>query len=359
MAIRILIGDCRVVLATLPDVSVDCCVTSPPYFNLRDYGTASYEGGDPGHSHDRVPARGGRGGSGSPGKNTAGAYPSDVPADLCSCGARRVDRQIGLEKSPEAYVAELVAIFREVRRVLRDEGTLWLNLGDSYASTSSYNAPLKGGDRFDQVTCPQMPCAGVPDGTKAKDMLGIPWMVAFALRADGWFLRKDIIWHKPNAMPENVLDRPTSAHEHVFLLTKAKRYFYDGAAIAEEAVSDHPSGNGFKRPEQISKAGRGTDRPWDGVGGTRNARDVWSINVASFKGAHFATMAPAVAERCIRAGCPPYGTVLDPFGGAGTTALVADRLKRDAIIIELNPAYAALAERRISGDGGMFTDVTV
>jgi len=295
MSVTIHEGDCRSVLAILPEASVQCCVTSPPYFGLRDYGH---------------------------------------------------DGQIGLEQTPDAYVAEMVAVFREVRRVLRDDGTLWLNLGDSYAADrgGTYQpaetlAGGKGGrnangtrvnrDRYDGYN----PTRNAPAiGLKHKDLIGIPWRVAFALQADGWYLRSDIIWHKPNPMPESVTDRPTKAHEYVFLLSKSARYHYDAKAIAEEATGRNPC----------------NVMP-------RNARSVWTITTKPFKDAHFATMPPALAERCIKAGSKRGDMVLDPFGGAGTTGLVADRLGRDATLIELNPAYAALARRRIVDDAPLLT----
>lgn len=264
------VGDCVESMRKLPDQSVNCCVTSPPYFGLRDYG---------------------------------------------------VDGQIGLEATPDEFVAALVAVFREVRRVLRDDGTLWLNMGDSYG--------------------------------KGKQLLLIPARVALALQADGWVLRQDIIWQKPNCMPSSVNDRCTSSHEHVFLLAKSTRYYFDHKAIQEDAVSDHQSGNGFKRPERLSYrnpdgSARGNDNHWTGVGGKRNRRDVWSIPVRPFKGAHFATFPPDLIEPCILAGCPVGGTVLDPFGGSGTTAGVALAHGRNAVLCELNPEYADLMPERIA-----------
>ena len=275
MSVTVLEGDSRTVLATLPEASVQCCVTSPPYFGLRDYG---HEG------------------------------------------------QIGLEATPDDYVAEMVALFREVRRVLKDDGTLWLNLGDSYAGSGKGPSQSLSAEARDMTHT--MHTAFVPDGLKPKDLIGIPWRVAFALQADGWYLRSDIIWHKPNPMPESVTDRPTKAHEYVFLLTKSARYYYDAAAIAEPSIDD-----------------------------TRNARTVWSITTQPYKGAHFATMPPELARRCILAGSKTGDTVLDPFGGAGTTGLVADRLGRDAVLVELNPTYAALARHRIHDDAPMFAEV--
>lgn len=303
--IRILQGDCRDILATLPEQSIQCCVTSPPYFGLRDYG---------------------------------------------------VDGQIGLEKTPDEYVAEMVAVFRDVRRVLRDDGVLWLNLGDSYASTTKGT----GGASKKQISnsgaffAPRKFNAG---SAKEKDLIGIPWMVAFALRADGWYLRSEVIWAKPNPMPESVTDRPTKAHEQVFLLSKSARYFYDAEAIREDAAPWNSS-VGFNVEGQSKRNKEGRIGRRDDVEQTgRNARTIWTIATQPFSGAHFATMPPDLAERCILAGSVKGHTVLDPFGGAGTTALVADRLQRDAIICELNPEFAAMAKDRIEGDGGMLVRV--
>jgi DNA modification methylase len=297
---RILIGDCLEVLRGLPDGMAQTCVTSPPYYGLRDYGHAG---------------------------------------------------QIGLEETPDAYVARLAEVFREVRRVLRDDGTLWLNLGDTYNAYNGNRGPSQSisGNINDAV--PALPSGSgltVKD-CKPKDLLGIPWMVAFALRSDGWWLRQDIIWHKPNPMPESVTDRCTKAHEYVFLLTKSARYFYDAAAIAEEAER----GDAGSRFDQGKTARHQLDRQASGAridDGRRNARSVWPIATQPYSGAHFATMPPALAERCIKAGSKPGDIVLDPFGGAGTTGLVADRLGRSATLIELNPEYARLARERITAD---------
>jgi DNA modification methylase len=323
---RILVGDCRTRLRELPEQSVHTCVTSPPYFGLRDYGH-----GD----------------------------------------------QIGLEQTPDAFVAELVNVFREVKRVLRDDGTLWLNLGDSYATggvlstgrndteretPGGKGGSFRGGARVDTEQ---------RDGLKPKDLIGIPWRVAFALQADGWYLRSDIIWHKPNPMPESVTDRPTKSHEYLFLLTKSQRYCYDSEAIQEDSTGGTKgAAASFKRED--SKRGQhgiapnspvATHRPdredvrYDGP--KRNKRSVWTVATLPYSGAHFATFPPALIEPCILAGCPKDGTVLDPFGGAGTTGLVADRLGRNAILCELNPDYAAMAAERIKTDNPMFSTVEV
>ncbi len=341
--IRLIEGDAREMLATLPDQSVNCCVTSPPYFGLRDYGVAG---------------------------------------------------QMGLEETPEAFVAGMVAVFREVRRVLRDDGTLWLNIGDSYAG--SWGAQGHGPSPSSAMSRHQI--ASHPnrvsrtgalrgDGIKAKDLIGIPWMLAFALRADGWYLRQEIIWHKPNPMPESVTDRCTKSHESLFLLSKSARYHYDADAIAEglaeasvarlaqdveqqqgsERVPGKTNGTmkavggGRKRgvPPRHAQYGGSSDQSGldaIGRGGLRNKRSVWSVPTQPFKEAHFATFPPALVEPCILAGCPVGGTVLDPFFGAGTTGLVADRLQRRCIGIELNPTYAEIARRRLADDRGALLD---
>jgi DNA modification methylase len=313
MSIHIHRGDCRFVLRAMPDESVHCCVTSPPYFGLRDYGIAE---------------------------------------------------QIGLEATPEAFVAELVKVFREVRRVLRDDGTLWLNLGDSYANDTKW-----GGSTSGKHVTAQHGDSGIgrrrhQTGLKSKDLIGIPWRVAFALQADGWYLRQDIIWSKPNPMPESVQDRCTKAHEYLFLLSKSPTYFCDMAAIAEPAIhAGHVVTLGDKSLSRGQAAGSNVAASGNGladsvtVADTRNKRSVWTVATQPFKEAHFATFPPDLIVDCIKAGCPVGGTVLDPFGGAGTTGLVADRLQRNATLIELNPTYASMAEARIRGDAPLFAEV--
>ena len=331
MTVTILKGDCREVLRTLPNESVHCVVTSPPYWGLRDYG---------------------------------------------------VDGQIGLEPSPEEFVDELVAAFREVRRVLRADGTLWLNLGDSYANDGKWGGHT-GGKHVKALHCSPIGRNKRYTGLKPKDLIGVPWMAAFALRADGWWLRRDIIWQKPNPMPESVEDRCTSSHEYLFHFAKSAHYYYDADAIAEDAIYAglaNQDESGFKDPRSFngkhkdgyrtsdkqrghSRRHAGFNDRWDAMeraeqcSGKRNKRSVWNIATQGYSEAHFATFPPALIEPCILAGCPNGGTVLDPFGGAGTTGLVADRLGRNAILIELNPEYAAMAERRIRADAGMFASV--
>ena len=305
MSATIHTGDSLEILRTLPDGSAQCCVTSPPYWGLRDYGH---------------------------------------------------DEQIGLEQTPEEYVSRLVAVFAEVRRVLADDGVLWLNLGDSYASN-----PASGGAGRQEGGQHQRTPRGQyrrPDGLKPKDLVGIPWRVAFALQADGWYLRSDTIWHKPNPMPESVRDRPTKAHEYVFLMSKSARYFYDQDAIREEQAPqtkvryEKP----FKSYENGFVDAKGFRGSYGGHGGPtfnergRNARSVWTIPTQPYPGAHFAVMPPALADRCIRAGSRVADVVLDPFAGAGTTGMVARRLRRSFVGCELNPTFAEMARQRIDAD---------
>lgn len=345
LSFQIHTGEALEVLRTLPSESVHCCVTSPPYWGLRDYGMKS---------------------------------------------------QLGLERTPEEFVARLVGILNEARRVLRDDGTLWLNLGDSYAAT--------GGPEPQQS---KWQIAGASDtqngkksrrvaaGLKPKDLVGIPWRVAFALQADGWYLRSDIIWAKPAPMPESVTDRPTRSHEYIFLLAKSEKYYYNHEAIKEPSVCDHPSGNGYKREARLSfsdsNGARGSDESWkprsardsfkregskraavfpgQTVGThrpdraesewditTRNKRDVWTVNTKPFLEAHFATFPEDLIRPCIFAGCPEGGTVLDPFAGACTTGLVARKWNRNSVLIELNPEYCEMGRSRLNGFMSLFMD---
>ena len=295
----IIVGDCRESLGKIKPGSVQTCITSPPYFGLRDYGH---------------------------------------------------EEQLGLEQTPDEYVANMVEVFRDVRDALADDGTLWLNLGDSYASSTK---------------------AAV--GIKPKDLIGIPWRLAFALQADGWWLRQDIIWVKPNPMPESVTDRCTKSHEYLFLLTKRARYYYDHDAIKEPAVATNfhdYTGTGYQAPGQSPQTGNRKSPRFDGdkygdsddrkhatksgneyqFDGTRNKRDVWTIPTKPFRGAHFAVMPEALVEPCILAGSRPGDTVLDPFAGSGTVGVVAKRHARRFIGGELNPEYASMAEGRIMNE---------
>jgi DNA modification methylase len=478
--IRLLAGDCRDVLATLPEASVQCVVTSPPYYGLRDYGTAQWDGGDVACDHVKGMARNDvtanrlaeRAAMYGTGTGAGSAVPAIQFRDTCGkCGARRIDSQIGLEATPCDYLTAMVAVFRDVRRVLRDDGTCFVNIGDSYASGGKCptQSPLPvrvlacdSGDTAPRGSlAPDYACRDLCDGCrdallihtgsisllpsqslphawttgrdsarlddgpstqgvaplvaqastspvsswppsascshcancgaclsvlrsssrdarecvrsswlnipkfshepKPKDLLMMPARLALALQADGWWLRSDIIWHKPNPMPESVTDRPTSAHEHVFLLTKAAKYFYDADAVREPSAD--PVGSASRYGYAFSGTSGGdavNDRRTVPVGmrdfgGNRNMRNVWTIATAPFSEAHFATFPPALAERCIKAGTRLGDTVLDPFAGAGTTLLVADRLQRDAIGIELNPGYTEMAMQRCQADAPLFT----
>jgi DNA modification methylase len=283
-------------------MSVRCAVTSPPYFGLRDYG----------------------------------------------CGG-----QIGLEPTPDQFVQAMVQVFREVRRVLRDDGTCWLNLGDSYNAAGRSGHGTRTG--FEQGTNRASAtgtdnCRPSVDHLKPKDLIGIPWMVAFALRADGWYLRQDIIWSKPNPMPESVQDRCTKAHEYLFLLSKSERYHFDSTAIQERAVTGWNGSKFTDERDRQTKSGLGTGERVESK--FRNRRSVWTVTTKPFKGAHFATFPPDLIQPCILARCPRGGTVLDPFGGAGTTGLVAERLGRNSVLVELNEEYCQMARNRIRADHG-------
>jgi DNA modification methylase len=423
-------GDCRDVLAALPDESVHCVVTSPPYWGLRDYGTAAWDGGDPACDHVRQ-STASRASSGLGVKNGKGPYGDQFAATqggamaygaVCGkCGARRVDSQLGLEPTPEEYVANMVAVFREVRRVLRRDGTCWLNLGDSYAGGSQTD----GNVRWEGAKPGNAAGVGARDkrnrdgvgrvpGLKPKDLVGIPWRVAFALQADGWYLRSEVIWSKSNPMPESVTDRPTKSHEQVFLLTRSPRYFYDADAVRETSTErDH--NERYERNGRRLNVDRGDlgDGNFPSPAAGRNLRSVWQIATQPYPGAHFATFPEKLVEPCIKAGtsekgvCPECGapwvrvversgvandanevigdydvpglakgssadrvrrlsgatyqrvvsptdrwrpscahdaapvpaTICDPFGGSGTTARVANRLSRRAILVDLNGEY--------------------
>jgi len=286
MAIKILQGNCINKLKTIADKTFHTCVTSPPYWGLRDYGE---------------------------------------------------DDQLGLEETPQEYVANLVEVFREVRRVLRDDGTVWLNLADSYASI-------------------------INDSIKPKDLVGIPWRVAFALQEDGWYLRQDIIWNKPNPMPESVKDRCTKSHEYIFLFSKSKNYYFDNESIKEKSI-DSESLQGMRNRDKDKRLGDKyfQTKVGDSANGKiyeyKNKRSVWTVTTKPYKEAHFATYPPDLIEPCILAGCPEGGHVLDPFGGSGTTALVADRLGRNATLIELNKSYVDIINNRLKADNSLFMEI--
>lgn len=307
-------GDALAVLQNAKAQSFQTCVTSPPYYGLRDYGH---------------------------------------------------DGQIGLEETPEQYVAKLVEVFREVRRVLRDDGTLWLNLGDSFwggKGKSGYELPEEAEARRGRGETMQhahnvpgyrdmRPTDGKHPVIKPKDLVGIPWMAAFALRADGWYLRSDCIWHKPNPMPESVKDRPTKAHEYIFLLSKSAKYYYDADAIKEPTATYDEYERDRDNTKQNNTPGR--TRMAGLIGNNyerRNKRSVWTVTTKPYKGAHFATFPPDLIEPCILAGSRENDFVLDPFCGSGTTGVVALKHGRRFVGIDLNPDYLALAEKRIQKD---------
>lgn len=305
---KIYLGNALDVLRTMPNDSIDCCVTSPPYYALRDYGTVS---------------------------------------------------QIGLEETPTKYVEKLTEVFMEVHRVLKPTGTLWVNIGDSYnGSGGNHKATHKNDSGFQGKNGYLRGGKGakVP-GLKSKDLIGIPWMLAFSLRDAGWYLRQDIIWHKPNPMPESVTDRCTRSHEYIFLLSKDRRYYFDNKSIKEPAVGGQQCAAGRKSrnesPELKTEKGGEYDRTNDAHGnsenlhGLRNKRSVWTVAPAHNRTAHFATFPESLIVPCIQAGCPEGGIVLDPFMGSGTTGLVANKLGRRYIGIELNPEYKEMAEKRI------------
>ncbi len=341
MAVEIRLGDSRELLKQMPGESVHCIVTSPPYFGLRDYGNAG---------------------------------------------------QIGLEATPDAFVVEIVALFRECRRVLRSDGTCWINLGDSYAANRPYQVPsTKGGAKHGPAQAAAGRASIVPDGLKAKDLIGIPWRAALALQADGWWLRDAIVWAKPNGMPGSQEDRCTSSYEMVFQLAKSADYWTDFDAIktpprestlirtaqdTQAQAGSHRANGGAKTNGTMKAVGgiaktdkqRGHGRRhagfndrWDAMEKTEQQarpammRNVWFIAPAGYSEAHFAVMPDELARRCILAGCPEGGTVLDPFGGAGTTGLVADRLGRNAILIELNPEYQRMAAERVANDAPLLS----
>ncbi len=366
-------GNCIDVLRELPSESVHCVVTSPPYFGLRDYSTAQWEGGDEECEHkpskERLTSQfNAHSNLTGLGTQAAAAIQRWYKNGACrNCGARRIDAQIGLEPTPEEYVAKMVEVFREARRVLRDDGTLWLNMGDSYGTGTT--ARRQDGQRGIGVNT-QIAQDAVPRiGGQAKQLLGMPWRLALALQSDVWILRSDIIWHKPNPMPESVTDRPTKSHEYIFLLSKDSRYYYDAEAIREPHADTEYTRDRYKYKPSVARKhsmNQDTNIQDDDFAqyflkedGKRNKRSVWTVATKSFTGAHFATFPPDLIKPCILAGCPEGGTVLDPFNGAGTTGLVALRRNRNYIGIELNAEYVEMARQRIIADAPMFNEVEV
>lgn len=300
--------ECLSGLKGLPDNSVNCCITSPPYYGLRDYGN---------------------------------------------------DAQIGLEDTPEEYIQKLVEVFREVRRVLIDDGTLWVNIGDSYngSGKAGLNPDYIGKHKtFGKVGNPKT--FGIPThlkNLKPKDLIGIPWMLAFALRADGWYLRQDIIWNKPSVMPESVRDRCTKAHEYIFLMSKSRKYYFDSKSIAEPSVSFDTNIRNRDTSKLNNTPGRSKMKGLTRNNyPTRNKRSVWTVATQPLKEAHFATFPEKLIIDCIKAGCPENGIILDPFMGSGTTAIVSRKLNRNYVGFELNPKYVEIANKRINKELGIF-----
>jgi len=343
-------GDVLDGLAKIETGTVQTCVTSPPYWGLRDYGTAKWEGGDAACDH-KIPSSTLGGGSN---KGHGGSFTANYTSSCGKCGSVRIDNQIGLESSPDEFVAKMVAVFREVRRCLRDDGTLWLNLGDSYAK-----AGVSGLGLHTETSTTGKPnpyagvCKEIPDGLKPKDLCMIPWRVALALQADGWWLRSVIVWAKKSPMPESVTDRPTSSWEPIFLLAKSERYFYDAEAVKEASGGQHGAAASFARatkdhllPGQSAIQHR-LDRNTTEDCGTRNQRNVWHLGPEPYAEAHFATFPTEIPRRCIMAGSRPGDLVLDPFLGSGTTLAVASQLGRRGVGCELNQEYVKLAQDRI------------
>lgn len=333
---KIIVDDCSVGLSKMKSNSIQSCITSPPYWGLRDYGTATWKGGSSDCDH------------------LSGKSDNE---NICpKCGAIREDNQLGLESSPEKYVANMVKVFRAVKRVLKEDGTLWLNLGDTYCGTGhkgDHRDTKHKEGRNSQVKA----LNNKIDGLKQKDLVGIPWRVAFALQEDGWYLRQDIIWNKPNPMPESVTDRCTKAHEYIFLMSKKKNYFCNMETIREPIkhgttgqASVRESGDSKTRNKKhwgIPHKPKNVIREYKEIKGA-NKRSVWTVNTQPFKGAHFATFPKELITPCVLAGSEKGDTILDPFCGSGTTGLVALENGRDFLGVELNPEYKKIAEQRIA-----------
>jgi DNA modification methylase len=352
---KIEFGDCREIMRKWASqgVKAQTCITSPPYYGLRDYGTAKWEGGDPDCEHSiSMPTK-----WNDPKRGTSVLRPEvghrgGSSSNCHLCGAKRIDEQIGLEDTPDDYIKNMVEVFRCVWDVLEDDGTLWVNIGDSYCNSNGF---ARASPEYQREGRNNMPANDRKldklhaTGLKTKDLIGIPWMLAFALRADGWYLRQDIVWSKPNPMPESVQDRCTKAHEYIFLLSKSHKYHFDHVAIkepmkgepeardknAEGYQADYSKGDRFSKGERVF-----------GADGMANKRSVWTVNTKPYSGAHFAVFPTELIEPCILAGAPLGGIVLDPFMGSGTTAQVAQDLGRQYLGCELNPEYGKLQKKR-------------
>jgi len=350
-------GNCIDKIKELEDNYIDCVVSSPPYYGLRDYGTASYDGGDPDCKHSITDGI-------VDNKNNKLIERPDRASDkknCVKCGAKRIDKQLGLEPTYHEHIQNILELFRAMKPKLKDSATVWLNYGDSYAAT--VNGTKAKDIKNDDRGFVDKPFSTIQGSIKPKDLVMIPNRIAIALQDDGWWIRSEIIWHKPNPMPESIKDRPTSAHEKIWLITKNKKYYYDSDAIKEPVKEiskkrvqyglkhKHPNNIGVAIPpvntEKMGERFCNSD-------GKRNKRNVWTVTTKPCKEAHFATFPKDLIEPCIKAGCPEGGVVLDPFGGAGTTGIVAQSLNRQAILIELNPEYIKISKNRIDKEFGMF-----
>lgn len=351
---KIEFGDCRETMRRWKEqgIKAQTCVTSPPYFGLRDYGTAKWEGGDKSCEHSiSMPTKWNDPKRGTSVLRPETAHRGGSSANCHKCGATRVDSQLGLEETPEAYISAMVEVFRCVWDVLENDGTLWVNIGDSYCNSNGF---ARASPEYQREGRNNMPANDRKldklheTGLKTKDLIGIPWMLAFALRADGWYLRQDIIWHKPNPMPESVQDRCTKAHEYIFLLSKSHKYYYDHESIKDPVKQDW--GTRDRADGKYHNEGSGLP-PHGGLEKSyemANKRSVWTVNTKPYAGAHFAVFPTELIEPCILAGAPVGGVVLDPFMGSGTTAQVAQDLGRQYLGCELNPNYKPLQDKRIS-----------
>jgi len=357
--------NCLTGLKKLPDNSIDCCITSPPYYGLRDYGTANYEGGNIDCEHTIS----GYNDNLKPNVNRVERN-TDKRFACIKCGAIRIDEQIGLEETPELYVSKIVEVFTEVKRVLKKEGTLWLNLGDSYwggkgqSGSRGNEFQERRNENGESLNKGYQTLGGAKETRptdrrhetiKPKDLIGIPWMVAFALRSSGWYLRQDIIWSKQNCMPESVRDRCTKSHEYIFLLSKSAKYYFDNEAIKTKMdCPEHDKRTRESRKRAPTNIINGIRSGNETVYEYANKRSVWETTLTPFPEAHFATFPQDLIIDCIKAGCPENGIILDPFMGAGTTAVVAKKLARNYIGFELNDDYIKIAEKRLYKEIGMF-----
>lgn len=371
---KVIVGNNSHTIKNLADKSIQTVVTSPPYWGLRDYGTKSWLGGDEGCTHVKDKTKTKTFGNEEFNKNRPSRELTKLPGyyyqDKCElCGAVEEDNQLGMEQTPQEFVEQLCQVFDEVWRVLKDDGTIWVNLGDSYAgSGAGGGGNRKGNEHGQHDAFVEIGRPATPNGLKAKDLVGIPWRFAFAMQARGWYLRQDIIWAKPNPMPESVTDRCTKSHEYIFLLTKNSRYYYDNEAVREPIKETTNGKTGVRRSGDSKTRSRehwGVPHDpqnviveYDEIKGA-NKRSVWNVNTKPYKDAHFATYPPELITPCILAGSREGDTVLDPFSGSGTTGEVALQNGRNYIGLELNPDYAKLCEKRLTQAVGMFGQVSV